>query len=467
MIKRFTRRWNGEGGYGELLRIAFPLILGTSAWSVQHFVDRMFLAWYSPEAIAASVPAGILNFTLISLFVGTVGYVGVFVAQYYGAGRLTRIGPVLWQSLYASIFGGIFILGMIPFSLWFFKMVGHDPLVQANEVIYFKILCLGGFPTIASAAFSGFFTGLGRAWPVMWVNSSSTIVNLSLDYALIFGNWGFPEMGIKGAAIASVFAAFFALISFIVLVFTKKNKKTFNLSAGRFWIGFGIEKELFFRLIRYGFPSGIQFFLDMAGFTCFILFVGRLGMTSLAATNIAFNINTLAFLPMIGTGMAVSVLVGQYLGKDEYENAKTSVNSGFHLTFLYMATIAAAYVLVPDIFVAPFAAQSDPENFSEIRRTTVILLRFVAVYSLFDTMNIIYASAIKGAGDTRFVMLMILVVSLFVLVIPTYIAIEILDFGLMASWGIASVYVIFLGLIFLFRFLQGKWQKMRVIEKQL
>lgn len=462
MMQRFFKRWAQPGGYGQVLTIAFPLILSTGTWSVQHFIDRMFLAWYSPETIAASAPAGFLNFTLSALFIGTVGFVGVFVAQYYGARRLNRIGPALWQGLYLSVIGGIFLLCLIPLSPSFFQFVGHAPSVRAYEIQYFNILCIGGFPAIAGSAFSGFFTGLGRTWPVMWINTVSTLANLVLDYALIFGNWGFPEMGIKGAAAASVIAAVISFLMFAILIFSPHNNKHYHTWAGR-----GIDKALFIRIIRYGLPSGVQFFLDMAGFTIFVLLVGRLGMVSLAATNIAFNINMLAFLPMTGIGMAVSVLVGQYLGKEDQRLAKTSVYSGFHMTFVYMASVAAAYVLVPNLFIAPFAAGSDPERFAEISRTTVILLRFVAVYSLFDTMNIIFASAIRGAGDTRFIMVMIMVMTSVGLVLPTYVAVNLYHAGLMTAWVIATLYVIFLGLAFYLRFMGGKWQTMRVIEKNL
>jgi MATE family multidrug resistance protein len=189
-----------------------------------------------------------------------------------------------------------------------------------------------------------------------------------------------------------------------------------------------------------------------------------LGTTSLAATNISFNINTLAFMPMIGCGIAISVLVGQYLGADRPDLAQTSVYSGFHLTFVYMATISSAYVLVPDMFVAPFAPKTDPQGFSEIYRLSVILLRFVAIYSIFDTMNIIFCSAIKGAGDTRYVMTMTVILSLSILVVPSYVAIVVFGLGLMIAWVFATAYVILLGITFYLRFLDGKWKAMRVIE---
>jgi MATE family multidrug resistance protein len=194
--------------------------------------------------------------------------------------------------------------------------------------------------------------------------------------------------------------------------------------------------------------------------------VGRLGIASLAATNIAFNINTLAFMPMIGCGIAVSVLVGQYLGGDNPDRAQSAVYSGFHLTLVYMLSIAAAYVLVPDVFVAPFALRADPAGFSEIYGYSIILLRFVAVYSVFDTMNIVFCSAIKGAGDTRYVMLITVILSVFVFILPVYLAVVVFELGLMVAWIFATAYIISLGFIFYLRFLGGKWKAMRVIERR-
>ena len=460
-MQNLKTRWHGPGGYREVLVIAIPLILSTATWSIQHFVDRMFLTWYSPEAIAAAMPAGMLNFSMTSIFMGTAGYLSTFVAQYYGAKRYHRIGPALWQGVYVSLLGGLVIVCAIPFAEPVFRLVGHSPLVQQDEVAYFQILCLGGGAYSASYALSGFFSGRGKTWPVLWVNAATTVVNLVLDYALIFGHWGFPELGIRGAGIATVVAGVFSLLMFFVLLCSGSNNDTFHTIKG--W---RLERDLFVRLLRYGFPSGVQFFLEMAGFTAFVLLVGRLGIASLAATNIAFNINTLAFMPMIGCGIAISVLVGQYLGGDKPDRAQLAVYSGFHLTLVYMISIAAAYVLVPDVFVAPFALRADPAEFSEIYGYSIILLRFVAVYSVFDTMNIIFCSAIKGAGDTRYVMLITVMLSVFLLIVPVYLAVVIFEFGLMVAWVFATAYIILLGFIFYFRFLGGKWKTMRVIERR-
>ena len=460
IIHWLINRWRCENGYRDILAVAIPLILSTSAWAVQHFVDRMFLTWYSPETIAAAMPAGMLNFTIMSLFIGTASYAGTFVAQYYGAGIYKKIGPSVWQGVYIALVGGIIHLLLIPLARPVFALIGHDPLVQTNEIIYFQVLCLGAAPGIASSAMAGFFSGRGKTWPIMWINFSATFVNLILDYALIFGNWGFPELGMKGAAIATVISGFFAFSVYLIL-FCKRsyNEKYHTLK------GFRINTKLFKRLMHFGLPNGIQFSLDMVGFSIFILLAGRLGTIDLAATNIAFNINTLAFMPMIGIGIAVSILVGQSLGKNRPDLAQRSTYSGFHLTIIYTVIIAFFYMATPDIFLKPFAAQAHTETFELIRQIARVLLRFVAVYAIFDTLNIIFASAIKGAGDTRFVLKMIIILSLFLLVIPAYIALVIFNKGVYIAWAIFSFYVIALGFAFLFRFLQGKWKSMRVIEE--
>lgn len=458
-IHSLSNRWRGPCGYRELLAIAFPLILSTGAWSVQQFVDRIFLTWYSPEAIAAVMPAGILNFTILSLFIGTASYVGTFVAQYYGSGQEHRIGPAVWQGIYLSIFGGLFVMALIPLARPFFDLIGHTPPVREYEIVYFQILCLGAIPAIASSALSGFFSGRGETLPVMWVNIAATALHLALDYLLIFGNYGFPRWGVPGAAFALICSGVFSCVVFFVLMARKKHRACFSALRSR-----AFNPELFRRILRYGLPNGVQFCMDVAGFTVFLLMIGRLGTTELAATNIAFNINSIAFMPMIGVGIAVSILVGQNLGKNNTVNAERATWSGFHITCLYMGSIAFLYVALPGLFLGPFAAHSNSSEFAGIRDLAIVLLRFVAFYSLFDTMNIIFASAIKGAGDTRFVMYMLFIISGGVLIVPSILAFLVFHADVYFGWILASAYVCCLGIVFLLRFLGGKWKHMRVIE---
>jgi len=276
--KKILDRWRSEGGYREVLRVAIPLVLSTGAWGVQHFFDRMFLTWYSAEALAAAMPAGILNFTIMGLFLGIATYVNTFVAQYFGAERYTRIGPVLWQGIYVALFAALIHLILIPFSKPFFHFVGHEHRVMGLEIVYFQILCLGAGPVIGSATLAGFYSGRGQTLPVMWVNFAATIVNIILNYILIFGHFGFPSMGIRGAGIATVVSGFFSFFVYIVMIGKRSHNKTYHTLRG--W---RFDHRLFFRFMRFGLPNGIPFFLEHICFTAFTLMVGRLGTIPLAA----------------------------------------------------------------------------------------------------------------------------------------------------------------------------------------
>jgi multidrug resistance protein, MATE family len=441
------------------LRMAFPLILSTGASSILHFIDRMFLTWYSSTSIAAAMPAGMLNFALMSIFIGTAGYVSTFVAQYHGAGRPKKAGPSLWQGLYIAAVGGLIIFAISFAAKPIFTFVGHERAIQGEEAIYFSILSKGAIFPIAAAAFAGFFSGRGENWPVMWANIFMTVANVVLDYLFIFGKLGLPAMGIRGAAYATVIAGAASCLFYAFLVFRKSyNDKFLTISGWR------PDGQLLKRMVRYGLPSGVQFFVDISGFAIFILLVGRIGSYELAATSITFNINTLAFMPMIGFGVAISVMVGQFQGEGRSESAQRSVFSGSHICFAYMILIAITYVAFPQIYISAFAAKADPAQFAEIRHFITVMLRFVAVYTVFDTLNIVFASALKGAGDTRFVMIMILCLSVFGMTIPSFLVLVVFDLGIMAAWYLVSGYVIVLGAGFLLRFLAGKWKTMSVIE---
>jgi multidrug resistance protein, MATE family len=460
LFNQINTCWYAQGGYADVLKIAIPLILSTGSWSLLHFIDRMFLTWYSPTAIAAAMPAGILNFTFCSIFIGAGGYVTTFIAQYYGAEKFHRIGPAMWQGIYLAILGGCVLLLTIPVAPWFFNKMGHEPEIVVNEIIYYQVLCYGSFPAILSSVLSGFYSGLGKTWPVMWISLLSAFINIVLDYAFIFGHFGFNEMGIRGAAIATNIAAFSSVCVYLVMIFRPKYNKLYATLNG--WM---LELKLLLRLLKFGLPNGIQFFLEVAGFTVFIFMLGRLGTIPLAASNIAFSINTIAFMPLIGVGMAISILVGQHLGENNPELAEKSSWSGFKISLVYAFIIMLLYGLVPQIFISPFLHDNNIAFNEEILSIGKILLKFIAIYTLFDALNITFGMAIKGAGDTFFVMLAIVFLSFFTLVLPSYIAINYFNASIYQLWAIASFYVFSLGLTFFLRFKYGKWKSMRVIEQ--
>ena len=459
------------GGSRELLALALPLVLSNAFMTVQITVDRVLLSWYGPLEVGAAFPAVMLFWLPFGLLQGIAGYVTTFVAQYTGAHRPHRVGPAIWQGLHFSL-----ITGTLFFGLWFvapgyIALGGHDAQMQALEVTYFRCLCFCALPMLIVVTISGFFSGRGAAWTVLGINAIGTIVNIVGDYLLIFGWLGFPRLGIVGAGWATLAGSTVSAIVALFLLFQRQYRVKYATLAG--WRP---ERELFTRLIRFGGPAGLQFMLDVLAFTMFTLFVGRLGPAAAAATSIAVTLNMFTFMPMYGMGQAVAILVGQRLGENRPELAARSTLVGFRWAIGYMAVIAVVFIFLPGPLVALFETEADAMgelaadgqliSWDEVAVVIPTLLLFIAIYSLADAANLVYACALRGAGDTRFVTLVSFSLAWPVMVIPTLLVVE-SGGTIYLAWAFASLYIILVAGCCWLRFRAGQWKMMRVIEPGL
>lgn len=354
---------------------------------------------------------------------------------------------------------GLLLMGFAPLSQSIFGLIGHPPRIAELESVYFYWLSLGAIPALLAATLSSFFSGRGQTGVVLAVNVASVAVNVLLDYALIFGHWGLPAWGISGAAIATNLANCLACVVYAGLMLRPSVERQYHVIRN-----LGLDSGLLARLLKFGLPSGLQLFIDVAGFTVFMLFIGMIGEAELAATNIAFSLNTLAFIPVLGIGIAVSTLVGQRIGEGRPDLAEASTWRAFSLGGAYMLMFGAVYLLLPDLLLWPYAASANHESFDAIRDSVIVLLRFVTLYSFFDAMAIIFGSAIRSAGDTRFSMLATGGTVWFLMVLPTWLVWTFYRPDLILSWSFCSAYIIALGLILLARFRQGRWKSMKIIE---
>jgi MATE family multidrug resistance protein len=448
------------GGYREVLQISVPLIISTASLTVALFVDRMFLSWYGQTSVAAAMPGGITYFTFCSFFFGTAQYVNSIVAQHYGAGDRPACARAVWQGIFFSIASAPVILGLIPLSSLIFSWSGHGAEVAKLETDYFSILMIGGVLLPVNASLSSFFSGRGRTGVVMWGNVVGNAANVLLDYLLIFGKFGFPEMGIRGAGLATAVTGVLPVIFWGSIFLSARYQQRYRSRQEFRW-----DNRLFVMLLRYGVPSGVQFFLDVGSFALFVLLVGRLGVVDLAVTNIVLSIEMLSFLPMIGMSIATATLVGKYIGGGNPSLAERSVYSALKLALGYMTAMALLFLLVPEVFLAVFKyGMTRGPDFEMIMDRGTILLRLVAVYTVFDTLFIIFSGALKGAGDTRFAMWAQIVLAWIFFVPPVYVIVEYLDLGLFAAWSWGLVYVILLGAVFWARFHSGYWKGIQMIK---
>ena len=456
------KRWSQKNGYKDVLTISLPLVASMGSLTLMQFTDRMFLANYSADAIAAALPAGIASFTAVAFFMGVANYINAFIAQYMGARDFNRIGASVWQGIYFSLMAACLLALLYFVSGSLFDLIGHSPHIQRLEVSYFNILTLGAGLVVLASAMACFYTGRGLTKTVMVVHAIGAAVNIPLDYCLINGVGFFPELGIVGAALATVTASATIVGILSVLIFSPANRSRYDT-----WKGRAFDRELFSRLMHYGLPSGIQFFLEIFGITFFIQMVGRLGDLELAASNIVLSIETLSFLPMVGFHIGTATLVGQAIGRGRPEDGTYATMSALHITMAYMILVAVVYVVTPKPLLNLFKAQHHTvAQYAEIMDLGVILMRFVAVFCFFDALNLVFSGAIKGAGDTRFIMWTIGALSLGVMITPMYVAVEVFRAGLYVAWTLATFYICALGIAFMMRYRQGKWKSMRIIEFQ-
>jgi MATE family multidrug resistance protein len=410
--------------------------------------------------MAASFPAVMWFWLPFGLLNVTAGYTSTFVAQYTGASRPHRVGPAVWQGIHFALLAGLLMLLLVPAAPLLIALGGHSEALQPLEATYLRCLAFAAMPMLVMGAVNGFFSGRGQTWTVLGIEAVGTTVNVILALVLIFGRFGLPEMGIAGAGWATVAGSWASALMAVALFLRRRYREEFATASG--WRP---ERELFGRLMRYGAPAGMQVFLDVLVFHLFTQLVGRLGDAEMGATTLAVRLNMISFLPMMGMGQAVCILVGQRLGADQPDLAERSVYTGLKWVVGYMCCVAALYLLAPGLIVSVFEGGRSPREFAAVAAIVPGLLVCVAAFSVVDGVNVAFGFALRGAGDTRFVTMMTFCLAWPIMVLPTYLVVR-SGGSVYWAWWFATAHIFAMAGCFYLRFRSGRWKSMRVIEPE-
>ncbi len=440
----------------EVLRVAMPLMVSAGMFSLVLFVDRTLLLWYDGESMSAAMAGGNLFWVLVCLPVGVVSMTGAIISQYVGANEEDHIGRFLWQSVWLSFASAPLFAVMALSARWFFEASGQPEELIPLETIYLRILLLGAVGMVLETALSGFFSGTERTNVIMWVSVASGLLNLVLDCLLIFGWGSIPELGIVGAAIGSVASFWFKAICYGVLLLRPRYEPRYRIRAG-----FGFDGALARNLFFYGFPTGLMYLTESGGFAVIVLRIGSIGDIPLRATTMAINFNMVAFIPLVGVSIAASVLVGRHLLQSGAAVASRSVYAALLIGIVYSGTWLTCYLTMPDVLVSLYELNDTSRESAEAVLLARGLLKFVAIYVVLDAMQLILAGALRGAGDTWFVLLAGLFASAVALTI---------GFGwepprdrLHWWWWMVAFWVWLLAMSMAARFAQGRWKRMRMV----
>lgn len=447
--------------YRGIIAISLPIIAGMAGRTIMMFCDRLFLARHSQLELQAALPAGLLSFTFLCILFGTVSYSSTFVSQYFGAGDRKGCSRSLAQGLFLAIFSAPILAAMaIPGSM-LLNLSGHAPEVLALEHIYFRILMLSAAGPVFTAAASSFWNGRGKTVPAMLAVLAGAGINIILDYVMIFGKLGFPEMGIEGAAIATAISSFIPGTILTIAAYTGRTSRSYRTREN-----FKFSWPLTKRILKFGFPAGLQIFMDVASFTVFIFIAGRLGVVDFTANNLVLSVNNLVFNPLLGFGFATTVIVGRCIGMGNTEMAVRATRRTLLLSLWYFVPLAATFLLFPHFYTKLFFSPDSACTIGELYSVTRRLLLIVAAWGIFDAVNLIYSGALRGAGDTKFVVWVSALLGWLFWIPGTLYLYAVRNSGIVDIWLFTSFYVGIFGLVFFFRFRTGKWKKIDLLGRQ-
>lgn len=431
------------------------MVVSQASETVMLFVDRLFLSRLGAVQLSAAMSGGLTTFALASFFVGVAGYVNAIVAQYYGADRKDQCARSAVQAIYLSVAFYPVLLAVIPFVPTFFSVVGHTDEQIVLESIYARFLLAGSVLIILRNAIGGFFLGIGRTRVVMVSNVVGMLVNIPVNYVLIFGKLGFPELGIRGAAIGTICGSATAFGMLLWAYFSPRYAEEYGTRRR-----LSFDLDIFRRLLRFGLPAGVEIFLNVAAFNAFVQLMHSYGPSVAASTTIAFNWDMVAFVPMLGMGVATTAVVGQHIGARDYEGAERTTYLALKVAYCYSGTMVLLFVFGAAPLVNVFASGFPEAGIADLAKTMV---RLAGIYTLADSTQLVFAGSLRGAGDTKWVMWISASLH-WIMAIGAFFLIVVWRVDPILSWVFFIAFVVSLGVSMVIRYRAGAWRRIALIE---
>lgn len=421
------------------------------SFAVMVFTDRWFMSRLDAAHIAATLGGGVAMYFCLSLFIGVITYANALVAQYHGSGAQHKCPQVVTQGMLMVLACSPILVALAVYGGDAFAHLGHEPDQVELETIYFQILMAGSAFNLAKACLASYFAGIGRTRVVMVADVLAVALNIPLSWALIFGRLGLPELGIAGAAVGTVVATVFGVGLFLAFYLAPGHKRQFAV-ADSLHFNRGIMR----RYLRLGIPAGIESFLNMGAFNLFLLMFQAYGVAQGAAMAIVFNWDMLSFVPMIGLNIAVTSLIGRFVGMNDMGRANQVISSGFILALGFSGLQALVFLLLRFELVEVFATPGG--EFAAIRELAAAMMVGLCTYMLADATIQIAGAILRGAGDTRWVMFTSTGLHWLMLAVQYYVIVE-ADLAPLVSWWVFVAMLLVTAAAYVLRLAGGRWRQ--------
>ena len=433
-----------------LLALAWPVVVARSSQSVIGFCDALMISPLGEDALAATTTGAINAFAIIILPMGMGFIVQSFAAQFQGKGDLLGARRYAWYGLALAVIFMALAIASIPLIGPILGIFPHSPVVHHLMTEYLAIRLLAVGAVVGTEVLGNWYGGLGNTRLHMIASMLVMVLNVALNWLLIEGNLGFPAMGVEGAALGSVIASWAG----------------FGLLATVFLMGWGTERVTgklrlkwseFVRMIRFGLPNGINWFLEFAAFALFLnLVVAELGPVVQAAMMVVIQINSVSFMPAFGISSAGAILVGQAIGRKEHDDVENIIGLTAAVAAVWQVSVGVAYVAIPAVLMNWFAPPT--ENGPAFLAIGTSMLMISAAWQLFDAWAISMGETLRAAGDTAWCMWARMTLAWLVFTPFSIISVNVLSGGPNMAIACMVVYMMVLSSVLVWRFYTGAWR---------
>ena len=436
--------------YKSLIKLGIPIVIGQLGMIVLGFADTLMIGHHSTEDLAA---ASFVNnmFNLAIIFATGFSYgLTSIVGSLFGSGEKKAVGQTLRNSLCAN--GLIAILLTVVMGILYLNI---HRLGQPEELLplmrpYYVVLLISLLFVLLFNAFKQFADGITDTQTPMWLLIAGNALNILGNWILIYGHFGFPEMGLLGAGIATLTSRIVMFVAFVGIFLVTKRYQPYKEG----FLRGKLNKADFLRLNKLGWPVGLQMGMETASFSLATIMVGWLGATALAAHQVMLTIGQLGYMMYYGMAAAVAVRVSNFHGQKDTESVRRSANAGFHI-ILCMAVL----VSLPLFFLRNEIGGWFTDNDEVTLMVASLIVPFI-IYQFGDGMQCNYSNALRGIADVKPVMY-IAFIAYFLISLPAgYL------FGFVFDWGLTGIWLSFpFGLTSAGLMFYGRFRKQNTLFK--
>jgi MATE family multidrug resistance protein len=413
----------------ETLVLGIPLIGSSLAQMALHVTDTIMVGRYGVVPLAAVVLGASSFFIVYVVGAGFAKAVMPMVAAALGRGDEAQVRRDTRMGIWLSIAYGILVLPIFWWSGPILLALGQDPVVSSIAQSYMRIVGFGMVPALVVTVLQSYLSALHRTQVVLWVTLAAVGLNIVINWALIFGNWGFPELGARGAAVATISTQVLTLMSLALYVGLLPDLKRFHLFQ-RFWRP---DWHALGQVWRLGVPIGLTGLAEGGMFQASALMMGWIGTVQLAAHGIALEVTALTFMMHVGISSSATIRIARFDGQGDRVALRRAAKVAVVISLGIAIASVVLFLAVPGPIVALFLDMQKPES-AEILAFGVVLLVVAALFQLADGIQVMALGLLRGVQDTK-VPLGLAAVSYWLIGIPcSYVLAFPLGYGGVGLW---------------------------------